>query len=198
MTTLFILLFAITILLLAANLFVLIKKYKPTELVLQANPEQLAAKHILKIAIEYIHEENTLYQANLKGAIDFIESLNPNLSYYQKIDLDDLKYEELNLRTRYAPQKLEEGLVSALQEYIIKTTLVKQQLTVSLNEESPIDMPHQMLTYYYGILSIILDSFTSGIGEAAFCQVNIGQNKQMVWAEGNTPHLLDHQLVSLS
>lgn len=191
MTTLFIILFAVIILLLVANLVLLMKKNLSKGQATSDSPEQLATKHILKLAIEYIHEENTLYQGALQNAIKFIERLDLNLSFYQKIDLDDLKYEEINLRTRYAPQKLEEGLISALQEYIIKTSYIRDQLTVSLNEESPVDLPYQMLTYYYGILAIILDAFTDGQGKAEFCQINIGQNNKMAWAEIITDSKLD-------
>ncbi|MFA0964894.1 hypothetical protein AB9P05_24005 [Roseivirga sp. BDSF3-8] len=191
MTTLYISLLAVTILLLGANVYFLRRRHLTGRQLAAVNPDNLATKHILKLAIEYIHEENMLYQATLQEAIDFIESLNLSLSYYQQVGLDDLKYDELNLRTRYAPQKLEEGLVSALQEYILKTSCIRQQLSVSLNEESPVELPQQQLAYYYGILTIIMDSYTGGMGKAEFCQINVGQNEQMAWAEIVTDSALD-------
>lgn len=144
--------------------------------------ENLATKRILELAIGYIQEETLLYQANLRDAIDFIEDLDIALTDRQKIVLADLKSDENDLRTRYTPGKLQAGIVAALHDYIAGNVRDKNQLDVTLNEESAINLPEKMLIYYYGIVSIVLDSFTNP-PSATYCHVNIGQDDKMVWAE---------------
>lgn len=144
--------------------------------------EKDADKHLLELAIKYIHDETLMYQANLQQAIEFIESLDVDFNNKQKVTLSDIKSEEVDLRHRYTPEKLQAGIVSALQDYITCSVRDHERQEVNLNMESSIILPERMLTYYYGIISIVLDNIINP-PSGTYCQINIGQNEKMAWAE---------------
>ncbi|MFA0960288.1 hypothetical protein AB9P05_00630 [Roseivirga sp. BDSF3-8] len=145
---------------------------------------------LLKLAVRFMQLEAQAYHHTLHEAIQLVDQQNlPNVRFGE-ITLQDIKDAEADLKTRFLPPTLEEGLMGALDRLCKDKVAERASLDMTADAEMQLYLPPEKLTYLYGLLALLSDDLICQ-GNASWCHITLYKKDRRILVEIATDSSLD-------